>query len=230
MTTALPFPRCRGWLPVLVAAALLGCAIDDGGVGGTGISVIEGNVANGGAALISVSVAEDRGGIAVRVRGTPVETLTAADGFFRLEGEFSGFTTLEFVEPDATVNSMDLDVPAGGDVTLVNVRFDRVHRLAFSERIDVDFEAIAVEDAQCDGAAGLLRVTDRSGAANPFLLRITASTKLEEDDQPTAAPGCTDLTDGRILRVRGTLIESEVVADRIRLLRARPRADLSAPG
>ena len=209
-------------LIAILAAILPGCATD-GGVGGTGISVIDGNVASGSAVGVTAAaqVVPAPAGIIVRLRGTDVETVTGADGGFRLEGDFSGLATVDFIAADHLANSLQLVVPAGGQVTLVNVRFDTPHQLALADAIQVDFEAVALANAACDGSQGTLQVRDRSDRANVFAVQLTAATKIEADDMPGATVLCSDIGDGQPLRIRGTDIGDTILAVRVRLLRSR---------
>ncbi len=198
-----------------------GCATD-GGVGGTGISTLQGNLVDSGSGAASASAAARVEGVLVRLQGFPIQTLTGPDGWFRLEGQFSGPLTVEFVAPQEAPTAVPVFVPAGGEVTLVNVRLDHGLRQARPERIDIDFEAIAITDAVCE-PAGFLMVRDRSLDPHEIRIALSGATKIEEDN-PTGekSPNCQTLRAQFTLRIQGTETEGGIAASRIRIIRRTP--------
>ena len=74
-------------LATLVLAGVLGCATD-GGVGGTGISTINGNLANGSTAAVSPPARRqsNHAGVTVRLQGMNIQSVTDDRGWFQLEG------------------------------------------------------------------------------------------------------------------------------------------------
>jgi hypothetical protein len=208
--------RWRSLLAALVLASLLGCGAD-GGVGGTGISAISGNVTleegtgTGGRTDVE--------GIAVGIRGTSLSTSTNRLGWFELSGEFDGHVTVEFTERDGTINQIGVEVPSGGELSLRNIRLAQGQALA--ERIDVDFEAVVVAHAVCDGPLGTLEVSDRN-SRNAFPVLVNGATRYESSRGCPEEPTCADLLFQRTLRVSGAQGNGVIQADRVRLIRCRP--------
>lgn len=222
--------RRHAWLPFVVALAALALASCgngglgggglDGGVGGTGISLISGNVAPE-----TDMGADDVAGIRVTVLGTEIQTETDQEGFFALEGAFEGNITLEFEERDGTENMLPLDVPTGGIVSLRDVRLAAGR--ASVDSIEVDFEGIVAADAECDVGSQQVEVSDR-GLSNQFLVRLDGATfefdarrcpDLAEESREAA---CTDLLSRRTIRVVGLLGDGGAIDARsVRLVNCR---------
>jgi hypothetical protein len=207
--------RTRG-VALLLVTLLCACG-SDGGVGGTGISTISGNVAIGGAAVTRTSA--DLEGITIGLRGTNLRTVTDTHGDFELEGEFDGEVTVEFTERDGTVNMLPLDVPLGGIVSLRNVRFAR--GAAMPDSIDLDFEATVVIDAVCDENAGMVQVADRGARPNAFTVDVTGAMYDSDAGCAIADPQCTDLLSRRVVRIVGNPLAGEIHASRVRLISCR---------
>jgi hypothetical protein len=196
-------------IAAIALTALVGCGAD-GGVGGTGISTISGNVTvnGGGAGWVARSAgladAVDLEGIKVCVRGTSLCTLTDGRGNFTLEGEFAGEIELEFTERNGDTSRLPLDVPSGGIVSLTNVHLRLGQALA--DRIEVEFEALAVEDAVCDGDVGIVQVTDK-GSRGTFTVSVDEDTRFVRDDArncPDEEFDCSTMLRDRTLDVKGT--------------------------
>jgi hypothetical protein len=201
---------------LLLLASLLGCGAD-GGVGGTGISAISGNVTLG--PIAAIEDPNDLEGIVVGIGGTTVNTETDRLGRFDLVGEFDGNVTVEFTERNGTVNRMAVDVPSGGELQLRNVRLSQGE--ARAERVEVDFEAAVTAPAVCDGPQGSLEVSDKD-ARNFFGVLVDAATRYESSRGCPEEPSCEDLLATRTLRLLGTQRGGIVEAQRIRLIRCRP--------
>lgn len=210
--------RRLGWLTLCVALILGGCGAD-GGVGGTGISTITGNVSIGAAA--ETNTTSDLEGIGVGIRGTDIRTATDKRGAFELVGEFDGQVSLQFTERDGTIDDMPgVDVPSGGVVALLNVRFSRGR--ATPERIEVDFNATIVQDAVCDGGTPTVVVLDRNQRNTYGVLLDGASYSVDQLRCPEDTPAaCTELLAGRTLRISGTQSGGAIQANRVRLENCR---------
>lgn len=214
-------------LSALAALGLTGCGDAglggsglDGGVGGTGISLISGNVAPE-----ADEAHAELQGIVVTVVGTEVHSETDEIGFFELEGAFDGDVTLEFREPDGTLNVLPLDVPSGGVVSLRDVRL--AGGRASADRIDVDFEGIVGADAQCIESPQTVEVSDRA-LSNHFLVRLDdASYEFDARRCPDIAQQqrdaeCADLQSQRTVRIVGVAGGDRLIAARsVRLVNCR---------
>ncbi len=200
------------WLLLLGLAGLIGCGAD-GGVGGTGISSLSGNVALQSSVL---ERAADLSGIIVGIRGTDLATETDRTGYFEIEGAFEGDVTVEFKELDGTVSALPVPVPSGGRMRLQNVHIGSGAALA--ERIYVTFLADVGSNAVCDGETGTLEVTDTSGN-HVFTIRVDAGTVYDRvSDRCPEAPTCNDLSGDRTkLKISGEQEGTVVQADAILL-------------
>lgn len=206
-----------GWIALLALAAVAGCGAD-GGVGGTGISTITGNVTLNAASHARVSTSVE--GITVGVRGTDAHTLTDRRGEFTLSGEFDGDIIVEFTELDGTRNQLPLAVHPSWTFSLRNVRFDR--GAATAERIDVDFEAIIAEDASCNDNGSNVLVSDRE-ERNTYVVLLDGA-DYEKDDvrcDGVETPGCPELIANRTVRILGTQSAGPIEATRVRLVNCR---------
>lgn len=204
------------WIVLLTLALTAGCGAD-GGVGGTGISTLTGNVTLAASTAARASV--DVEGIAVGIRGTNLRTVTDRTGEFDLEGLFDGDVTVEFTELDGTINQLSVDVPSAGTVSLQNVRFER--GAATAERVDVDFEAIVVQDADCQEAGSTVLVSDRNRRRTYDVLLDDPSYESDSVRCDIEAPQCSDLLSRRILRIFGTQTNGPIHASRVRLISCR---------
>jgi hypothetical protein len=184
-------------LPMLVA--LWACA--EGGGRGSGISTdVLGNVATVQPAG-SVSSASDLSGIAVSVTGTTAAAKTDDDGTFSLHGPFDGMVTIVFALPDDRGEArLDVNVPAGGTLTLNNVELDAQRGEAVAETADVDFTG-AVETANC--AVGTLIMTSSPTTRDDtdrYLVDLSTSSLQNAHGDPIP---CSALQAGQRASVQG---------------------------
>jgi len=209
----------RAWthfLVVTAAALIAGCGTD-GGVGGTGISTLTGNVSAGSRVA---RVAGEIEGIDVSIRGTDLKTTTDAHGNFELEGSFDGAVTVDFRERDGTLSMLLARVPSGGIVSLRNVKFSQGQ--AWPEQIDVDFEATVSGDPVCTDGSSSISVRDRDPyTPNDFAVSVDGNTNFESDDGCPESPDCDDLARNFTVRVRGVQADDQIHADSVRLITCR---------
>src|SRR5262249_15270271 len=152
--------RVRIWF--LAVAALIGCAASEGGVTGTGVSAVSGNIVSisdqgtgsGTGALpfpIRVSIAEVPG----------IDSTTDADGTFQLSGDFARSLTLEC--PNANdgppLGPLPREVPAGSQTVLENIQIDTAAPLA--ERV----QPSAVRQFDITGRIDMVDCTDNDSGA-----------------------------------------------------------------
>jgi len=175
----------------------------DGGVSGTGISALTGNVA---------AIAGDPGevgGIVVRVDGADLAAITEADGSFTLRGEIEGALTLVFERPDAGLSvRVQVQVPAGGTLELADVVLDAGSGEARPARRFVEFRA-RVDAVDCRAPA--LFVVSRFAAERSVFAVALERTELR--DASGAAARCEDLTPGRAVDVAGLVQDDGRIAD-----------------
>lgn len=85
-------------------------------------------------------------GVRVTIEGTPFGTVTDAGGSFVIESPFSGPGALVFErDGDVLVGRIGIDVPAGGTVTLRNVRCSRSQGSCGAEEIEVEAPSVELE-------------------------------------------------------------------------------------
>jgi hypothetical protein len=136
----------------------------DGGVSGTGISSVTGNVTN------VIGTDGNVAGIRVVVQGTDVETVTGEDGSFTLRGDFDGEVTVVFEVDDGRQARTTVDVPVGGTVDLEDVTVDPEQGEARPTRRTLTFTGV-VDDVDCDGSI-LTVVTERDGRRTTVRVRL----------------------------------------------------------
>ncbi|MEO8603748.1 MAG: hypothetical protein ABI629_14335 [bacterium] len=223
-------------LCVLAAIGLAGCA-SEGGVTGTGVSSISGNVVQ--VTQTSVAALALPFPIRVTVEELPSATaVTDADGAFTLRGAFSGTLTLQFANAaDGTaIGPLSLEVPAGSSTVLENIEIrtmaplpERVRPRAVRQ-LDVFGRADLIECA-ADGS-GTLLVSDDGRPPRQYLAMLTADTViLDRDGAPLT---CAELhAAGRPqVRVEGLLrlADQTIVATQVMVAQRRPaRPDGDAP-
>lgn len=202
------------WL-LWLAGAAAGCGLSaEGGVTGTGISSVSGNVA-----LVEQSVAALPFAIRVTLEQAPaIDAVTDADGAFVLRGRFAGAVTLRFSRVDGgdELGRLALEVPAGSTTLLENIAIDtgappeaRVQPAAVRQ-LDVIGRLDLVE---CRAAGGALLVT---AGDRQLLIDLTSATEIL--DRAGAALDCGALRAGQRVRVEGflrlrtqTLVATQVV-------------------
>ena len=202
----------RRFIWPLLAALLAACASSEGGVVGSGISAVTGNV---------VLVADSAGSssqnglpfaLQVALDGAPnVVTTTDADGNFSLSGDFAGPITLRFADSRsaAELGQFALEVPVGSTTVLENIeiRPDNPAPTRVTPEVVKQFDTFGrIQTADCgaDGSGELL-IVDESGAAptRQFLVRVLTDTEIARAD---GAPlDCSDLARGDRVGVDGVL-------------------------
>jgi hypothetical protein len=189
--------RRAALLPMLLA--LWACA--EGGIRGSGISTsVFGNVVNIQPAMTQ-RVATDLSGIVVTLEGTDIADQTDADGVFSLTGTFDGQGTIVFALPDDGGEArIDVNVPAGGTLTLNNVDVDAQRGEAVAETADVDFTGI-ITAADC--ARGTLVMTSsgqESGDLDQYFVQLDTSTLQDSHGNPVP---CSAVRQGQHASVQG---------------------------
>lgn len=153
--------------------AVAGCA--EGGSRGTGISAfVAGNVASvttvgrparaSATAAAGMEAATPVEGIQVMVEGTNVTTVTDADGTFSLRGGFEGVVTLVFQRPGiGLLAHLEINVPAGGILTLTNVHIDTTTETATVDLQEAQFDGIIIS-LDCAASTTEMRSVQESGS------------------------------------------------------------------
>lgn len=165
-----------------VSTALTGCS-SEGGVVGSGISSVSGNViqvelespGDGGAAALAAPT------VSVSIDEAPgIETLTGADGAFTLEGDFSGDVTLRFRTADRSTDlaTRELNVPEGASVVLEDIGVAPGVVDVAAERI-VEFRG-EVESTDCPSATVV--VVDDSRRGNRFAMTLIGESEIVTRD------------------------------------------------
>lgn len=210
------------WCGALGALCLVlsvsGCATD-GGVGGTGISTVQGNVVI--EADQSATVRRDRppvlqdslAGIIVREPMTGIEDETDENGDFRLEGAFPLEPELEFQPPGAGRAAIleGLVVPLGSTLILENVRISDDRALPDTVRVSMP-EGRVVSDALCreDGGDFDLEV---EGVV--FTVRMDETTSIENNRT------CQNLGSGTtVLILAGKQQGLTILAERLKIAKS----------
>jgi hypothetical protein len=212
----------------LLLAVIAGCAAE-GGVSGTGVSAVSGNVVQ---VSEDSSLAELPFPIRVTVEQLPsASAVTDAAGAFTLRGAFSGAVTLQFsnAADGAPIGPLALEVPAGSSTVLENIEIrlaappaDRVRPRAIRQ-LDV-FGRLDMVECNADGS-GTLLVIDDGRPPRQFLARLTAETEIVRPDG--RALSCAELRDGRRppVLVEGLLRDADrtILATRVTVGPRRPR-------
>jgi hypothetical protein len=210
---------------LLCSCLLSAIAACDGGSRGSGITTAQGNVESvqtalrgsaGGPArtalarlrsLLAVAApayAQNAlEGIRVSIEGTPLAAQTDADGVFTLRGNFEGVMVIRFQrDGDAASAAVTVNAPAGGTLTLNDVRLDERSGLASARSQGVLFEGL-VADASCADAAVRLVSPHRSRTdTDVYTVRLDTSTLHDPQGAPVA---CESLVEGDRLRLDGTV-------------------------
>jgi hypothetical protein len=213
--------RITLWL--LACLVAVGCASSEGGVTGTGITAISGNIV-----LVSNQAAPDGSGalpfpIRVSIAEVPgIDSTTDADGTFQLSGDFSGSLTLQFANANdgTSLGPLALEIPVGSQTVLENIEIhtdaspaDRVQPAAVRQ-----FDVVGrVDMIECSGdGSGVALITDGNRPGRQLLVNLTPDTDIETRDGTALA--CGDLTKGAVVGAEGfvrredqTLVASVVV-------------------
>ena len=224
----------------LFSVVLVVVALCDGGSRGSGVTTVEGNVANVQTALrpsspVTASTAIARlkafiapegtaraqaeiEGIQVSIDGTPLTTFTDSNGFFTLGGRFESDVIIRFQHmADGSPATIPVNVPAAGTLTLSDVTIDEHNGQATAQRQNVDFEALLV-DADC--SAGTLGVVSSHRSATDtdvYTVRLDSSSL---HDSQGAEVSCEELRRGDTLRIRGIVhadgafAEADIILER----------------
>ena len=184
-------------LALIAVLALYSCGLD-GGSRGTGItSFAQGNVAS---VNMSTSALE---GITVTVENRGAQGVTSSKGLFLVSGIFEGRLDLLFTRSkDAIRAHTVINLPAGGTLTLNNVRIDNAHGVATPDSEDVDFDAQIIR-IDCP-AQNLFVVASQHAPTDTdsYVLRLDTSSLRDPKGHPIS---CAQLRDGQMADVQGTV-------------------------
>jgi hypothetical protein len=212
------------WIGLL--AVLLGCS-SEGGVVGSGISSVSGNVVavelNGTTTSGTTAAAVDLP-VTLRVSIDEAPGIDAIvdpqAGEFELSGDFAGPITLRFADADADhdLATLAVEVPSGTAVVLEDVEIGVNH---------ADFRVVRhvgflgnVTDIDC--ANGLLQVVDDAPMMHTFTVRLLADTQLRRRNGIPLT--CTELRRGdRVAVEEGIVHAEEFVIDAVLLVVAPGR-------
>jgi len=215
-------------------AALVGCASSEGGVTGTGVSAISGNVV-----MVSAQGAEPAPlpfPVRVSVAEFPaIADTTDANGSFRLSGAFSGSITLQFADAaDGTsIGPLSVELPAGAQMVLENIEIDtsapppdRVQPQAV-RLFDVFGRVDAVECG--DDGTGTILLTDAGRPPRQVMVSITAATEIASRDGVPLT--CADILTGAFVGAQGFLRRDDltIVALAVVVSPTRPPRPSPAP-
>ncbi len=184
--------------PILFLLTIAGCAAD-GGQRGSGITSAEGNVAGIGGDTSALA------GIQVTVENGELTTDTDAHGRFSLRGQFEGTTTVRFERANDQLSAhLDINAPAGGTLTMQNIRISAGSGEARPEAVHVVFEGRVVT-LDCANGRVILASTQRDpNETDTYVVVIQSSTLHDREHQLRA---CADL------RVDDRLVVDGIFAD-----------------
>jgi len=215
----------RTWSALLSGCLVLLMAGCDGGSRGSGITTAQGNVDSvqtaqrgGGSAAKPTALARLRAllpvfatahaqagveGIRVFVEGTSVADETDADGSFVLRGEFDGVVVIRFQRAaDAPSAAIAVNAPAGGTLTLNDVRIDERSGEATAQTQGVVFDGL-VSDASCSTQTVHMVSRHRSPTdTDVYTVRLATSSLHDVQGEPVP---CEALVEGDLLRLQGTV-------------------------
>lgn len=201
------FRRAANLVAAVVALlflSVIGCS--DGGVGGTGISTVQGNVRHveldGQAALA---------GIVVREPASGAEDVTSDTGAFRVVGRFPTEMTLLFYPPSVgQPAAVGLTVPAGAEVTLENIRLEG--QLASPERVYAVLPPGKIGDRpEC---------TDNGGSFDLDLEGLLLTVLIDQSTVITGNRSCNSLSPGTLVKVRGLQEDHSITATEITVVKS----------
>jgi hypothetical protein len=202
---------------VLLLLGLTGCS-SEGGVVGSGISSVQGNVID--VQLDTGSEGEGGGGsgaagngvvpVLVSIDDTQLETLTDVDGQFSLDGDFSGTVTVRFKNPNdgESLGTLSLEVAPGATVFLRDVEIRRDLDLADAVMVGAPLQLnLAGTVSETDCANGVVVVVDDTVQRKAFTLRLNAATDLV--DSKDNLLGCADLVRGAAVVLEEGILDLE---------------------
>jgi hypothetical protein len=144
-------------------------------------------------------------GIMVTVEGTSATGATDANGVFSIRGNFEGQLSLLFQRAgDGLSARIAVSLPAGGTLTLNNVRIDNPSGQALAETQDVDFEGL-ITRVDCFGETATL-VSSRRGPTDTDTYTVRLNTSSLKDARGDSV-GCQNLQDGERVHVTGLVNE-----------------------
>jgi hypothetical protein len=217
----------RGILLALIGALVLYSCGLDGGSRGTGItSLAQGNVASVQPSA-SVGPPRDRNsvrfaqsgdflrtlgeasaastvqGITVTVEPQGGQSATDSAGLFSVRGSFEGQLTLLFTRPqDAIRASIEINIPAGGALTLNNVRISTASGIAMVDSENVDFLGNIV-GVNCTSQTLILIASQHAPSdTDTYTVRLDTSSLRDPQSKPVS---CADLRNGQMAHVQGTV-------------------------
>jgi len=219
-----------GWkqgvaLALIAALVLYSCGLD-GGSRGTGITALAaGNVASvqtsagvgpprdsNSARLAKpgdfvptpqASAASPVQGITVTVEPHAGQGTTDSAGMFSVRGSFEGQLTLLFTRSqDAIRASIAINIPAGGALTVNNVRINSASGTATADSEHVDFLGNIV-GANCTSQTLILIASLHAPSdTETYTVRLATSSLRDPQGRPVS---CADLRNGQRVRVQGTV-------------------------
>ncbi len=206
----------RALLALIAALVLCSCGLD-GGSRGTGItSTAQGNVASVqmstrvGPQLRDFSLlpgeanaASPVEGITVTVEEVGAQTTTDAAGLFSLHGNFEGHLTLLFTRLEDAIRARTaINIPAGGTLTLNDVRIDTARGTATTDSEDVDFIG-QITEIDC-ASQTLILVASRHAPSDTDTYTLRLDTSSLRDPQGNQL-SCAELRNGQLAHVHGTV-------------------------
>jgi hypothetical protein len=153
-------------------------------------------------------------GVRVSIEGTSFTDVTDDVGSFRLRGDFSGDAVIRFEPPGGGVARIAVNAPAGGTLTLEQVRLDAVAGTAEAARQTVVFDGTVVST---DCAASRIDLISRDGGptdTDVYVVTLDGSTIRDAGGMTLT---CSALRAGDALDVRavvqpdGTFGDAELV-------------------
>lgn len=221
---------------LLALAVLAACgAASEGGVTGTGISAISGNVS---AVRELGALGQDAAlpfPIHVAIAEFPaLDTTTDEAGAFQLRGAFSGAITLRFSNADdrGAIGELALEIPLGSQTVLENIEIrtaapppERVQPQAVLQ-FDA-FGRVDVVECAADGS-GVLLLTDQGRPSRQFMASLTADTEIVARNGTPLT--CADLRPGAPVSVTGIVRRGDrtIIARRV-VVAARPPQPSPSP-
>jgi len=205
-------------LALLAIGLLLGGCATDGGSSGTGITTAEGNVAGittAMAAALSGRAGElaaqgDLGGIRVSVEGTDIAADTDPSGAFRVRGDYDSVVTLLFARAqDQLAARLQVNVPAGGTLTLNDVELDAASGKALPQSQSVVFDGTIVA---VDCGPGELRFVSQQSPDDGDQYAVVLAGSSIVDAMGAPVP-CTLLAPGEDARVSGAVNDDGTFGD-----------------